>query len=144
MKYTLKLKPLEKVVMTELEDEVKTILIQIQDQVKNVDNYTSKYKEVLKSLTERYVKDFEYCSLYGSFPCKESELYISADWSSLIWQLRNSQIKQVNEVREDGYVYSSKGISIEIDGFIVVYHNYKTTVVEKYDINSFLSKERSY
>ena len=144
MKYTLKLNQLEKVVMAELEDEVKTILIQIQDQITNIDNYTSKYKEVLKSLTERYVKGLEYNSLYGSFPCKENELYISADWSALIWQLRNSQIKQVTEVREDGYIYNSKGISIEIDGFTVIYHNYKTKVVRKDDINSFLSEERSY
>ena len=144
MKYTLELKPFERVIISELEDEIGTILIQIQDQIKEVDKYTSKYKEVLKSLTERYVNDLEYNSLYGSFPCKENELYISADWSALIWQLRNSQVKQVTEVREDGYVYSSKGISIEINRYVIVYHNYKTTVVEKHEINSFLSKERSY
>ena len=144
MKYTLKLNPLERVVMTELEDEVRTMLIQIQDQIKEIDNYTSKYKEVLKSLTERYVRDLKYSSLYGSFPCKENELYISADWSALIWQLRNSQIKQVAEVREDGYIYNCKGISIEIDGYFIIYHNYKTTIVVYDDINSFLSKERSY
>ena len=142
MKYTLELKPLERVVMSELEDKINTILIQIQDQITRIDNYTS--KEVLKSLTERYVNGLEYNSLYGSFPCKESELYVIADWSALIWQLRNSNIKQVTEVREDGYLYSSNGISIEIDGYFVVYHNYKTTVVEKCNINSFLSKERSY
>ena len=144
MKYTLKLMPLERIVMNELEENINTILIQIQDQITKIDDYTSKYKGVLKSLTERYVKDLEYCSLYGSFPCKENELYISADWSALVWQLRNSQIREVTEVREDGYVCKSKGISIEIDGYVIIYHNYKTKVVGKRYINDFLSQERSY
>lgn len=144
MKYTLELKPLDRVVMSMLKDSIDSMLIQIQDQVKNIDEYTSKYKEVLKSLTERYVNDIEYNSLYGSFPCKRNELYVTADWHKLEWQLLNSDIKQVIEVREDGYVHKEKGISIEIDGFFIIYHNYKTIVVKRDDIKDFLSKERSY
>lgn len=123
--------------MTELNSVIKRVMETVEDLVADVYGgstcYTVDYESTIEDFTKRYAKGIESHSLYGKFPCKRSEYYITVDWSELVDHMRKHAM-YIAFIFPDGSIDKDSDFAFKVDGFVIIRHRFHIWIIRENEL----------